>query len=117
MFDKIFVVGYDDDGRAVVVFNDFMNEEQTCKHKGTCLCLHRIFAEKESHKLSIVLNVGCSSSSSSLLVTNNFHSKDNNDDGYNQRKKYIFHDQIFFNILSSLHRHRNTSTGPSEDML
>jgi len=64
MFDKIFVVGYNDDGGVVAVLNDLMNEEQTCKRKRTYLCLHRIFAEKESHKISIVLK---------LAVHNNHH--------------------------------------------
>ena len=57
MFNKIFVVGYDDDGGVVVVLNDLMNEEQTCKRKRACLCMHRIFAEKGSHKISIVLKL------------------------------------------------------------
>jgi len=50
MFENIFVVGYDDDGRTVVVFNDLMNEEQTCKPKRTCLivCVGKTYLQKRN---------------------------------------------------------------------
>ena len=47
MFYKIFVVGYDDDGR-VVVFNDLVNDEEDAHNT--------MFSKtREFHKISIVL--------------------------------------------------------------
>jgi hypothetical protein len=84
MFYKIFVVGYDDDGR-VVVFNDMANGEEETHNT--------MFSKtRESHKISIVLlklvvhshhhHLSLLSIIYTAFTLQIIHFQNDNDDGY-----------------------------------